>query len=188
MRDVTCSMNVSADGYVADPEGGIVWSDPAPEVFRYWTDEIRGAGTHLLGRRLYETMSYWEDPEAQATFDEADRTWAELWKALPKVVFSRTLTDVTGTNTRLATGTVADEIARLRAEPGDGEIAIGGAMLAAEAARHDLIDEYRAIVHPVLVGGGLPFFPQEARRVDLRLVEARTIVDTVVLLRYRVQR
>ncbi|WP_203231495.1 dihydrofolate reductase family protein [Cellulosimicrobium composti] len=133
-------------------------------------------------------MSYWEDPEAQATFDEADRTWAELWKALPKVVFSRTLTDVTGTNTRLATGTVADEIARLRAEPGDGEIAIGGAMLAAEAARHDLIDEYRAIVHPVLVGGGLPFFPQEARRVDLRLVEARTIVDTVVLLRYRVQR
>src|SRR5690606_19549801 len=139
MRDVTYSMNVSADGYVADPEGGIGWSDPAPEVFRYWTDEIREAGAHLLGRRLYETMSYWEDPEAQATFDEADRTWAELWKALPKVVFSRTLTNVTGTNTRLATGSVADEIARLRTEPGDGEFAIGGAMLAAEAARHDLI-------------------------------------------------
>ncbi|RSS80664.1 dihydrofolate reductase, partial [Streptomyces sp. WAC02707] len=103
------------------------------------------------------------------------------------VVFSTTLTEVRG-NARLATGSVAEEIERLRAEPGEGEIAIGGATLAAGAAAAGLIDEYRTVVHPVLVGGGTPFFPRDERRVDLELVETRTFGSKVVLLRHRVVR
>jgi dihydrofolate reductase len=103
------------------------------------------------------------------------------------VVFSTTLSAVQG-NARLASGGVAEEIERLRAEPGEGEIAIGGATLAAEAAAAGLIDEYRAIVYPVLVGGGLSFFPQRERRVDLELVETRTFSSKFVYLRYRVAR
>ncbi|MFZ5853247.1 MAG: dihydrofolate reductase family protein, partial [Chloroflexota bacterium] len=89
---------------------------------------------------------------------------------------------------RLASGELVEEIGRLRAEPAEGEIAIGGATLAAEAAALDLIDEYRVVVHPVLVGGGIPFFPRRERRVDLELVETRTFNSGVVYLRYRVVR
>jgi dihydrofolate reductase len=103
------------------------------------------------------------------------------------VVFSTTLSAVQG-NARLASGGLAEEIERFRAEPGEGDIAIGGATLAAEAAALGLIDEYRAMVYPVLVGGGIPFFPQRERRVDLELVETRTFSSRVVYLRYRVAR
>jgi dihydrofolate reductase len=131
-------------------------------------------------------MLYWETVD-QASLDAAELEWAALWNPLPKVVFSTTLTEVQG-NARLAAGGVAEEIERLRAEPGEGDIAIGGATLAAEAAALGLIDEYQAMVYPVLVGGGTPFFPRDARRVDLQLVETRTFSSNVVYLRYRVVR
>src|SRR4029077_11839505 len=108
-----------------------------------------------------------------------------LWKPLPKVVFSTTLSAVQSA-ARLASGGVAEEIERLRAEPGEGDIAIGGATLAAEAAAVGLIDEFRAMVSPVLVGGGIPFFPRRERRVDLELVETRTFSSRFAYLRYRV--
>jgi dihydrofolate reductase len=101
------------------------------------------------------------------------------------VVFSTTLSEVQG-SARLASGTLAEEIERLRAEPGEGDIAIGGATLAAEAAELDLIDEYRPRVYPVLVGGGIPYFSHRERRVGLDLVETRTFGSGVVYLRYRV--
>ncbi len=107
--------------------------------------------------------------------------------AEPPSAWSSTLSEVQG-SARLASGGVAAEIERLRAEPGEGEIAIGGATLAAEAAASGLIDEYRAMVYPVLVGGGIPFFPRRERRVDLELVETRTFDSSVVYLRYRVAR
>jgi dihydrofolate reductase len=187
MRSVTYSMSVSLDGYIVGPDGGFDWTVPDKEVFRFWIDEIRGVGVHLLGRRLYETMLYWETTDQDASLDEAELEWAALWKPLPKVVFSRTLSEVQG-NARLASGGLAEEIERLRAEAEDGEIAIGGATLAAEAATLGLIDEYRAMVHPVLVGGGIPFFARRERRVDLELVETRTFSARVVYLRYRVAR
>ncbi|MFF4900025.1 dihydrofolate reductase family protein [Streptomyces sp. NPDC001068] len=187
MRKVTYSMGVSLDGYIVGPDGGFDWTDPDPEVFRYWIDEIREVGVHLLGRRLYETMLYWETADQDPSLGEADREWTALWKPLPKVVFSTTLTEVRG-NARLASGTPAQEIARLRAEPGTGEIAIGGAALAVEVAASGLIDEYRTIVHPVLVGGGVPYFPRQERRVDLELVETRTFASGVVLLRHVARR
>jgi dihydrofolate reductase len=187
MRSVTYSMNVSADGYIVGPDGDFDWSVPSDEVFRFWIDEIRGVGVHLMGRRLYETMLYWESADSELSLGDAELEWAALWKPLPKVVFSTTLSEVEG-NARLASGGLAEEIARWRAEPGEGDIAIGGATLAAEAAALGLIDEYRAMVHPVLVGGGTPFFPRHERRVHLELVETRTFGSKVVYLRYRVGR
>ena len=187
MRSVTYSMGASLDGYIVGPDGRFDWTAPDPDVFRFWIDGIRGVGVHLLGRRLYETMLYWETADQEQSLDEAELEWAALWKPLPKVVFSTTLSAVQG-NARLASGGLAEEIERLRAEPGDGEIAIGGAALAAEAAASDLIDEYRARVYPVLVGGGIPFFARNERRVNLELVETRTFSSRFVYLRYRVAR
>jgi dihydrofolate reductase len=187
MRPVTYSMGTSLDGYIVGPDGRFDWTAPDEEVFRFWIDEIRGVGSHLMGRRLYETMLYWETADQEQSLDAAELEWAALWKPLPKVVFSTTLSAVKG-NARLATGDLAREIGRLRAEPGEGEIAIGGATLAAQAAALDLIDEYRAMVYPVLVGGGVPYFPRDERRADLELLETRTFRSSVVYLRYRVAR
>jgi dihydrofolate reductase len=187
MRSVTYSMGVSLDGYIAGPDGVFGWTAPDEEVFRFVTDEIREVGAHLLGRRLYETMLYWETADQDRSLDDSMLEWAALWKALPKVVFSTTLSAVQG-NTRLASAGLVEEIERLRAEPGEGDIAIGGATLAAELAALGLIDEYRPRVYPVLVGGGVPFFPQHERRVDLELVETRTFSSGVVYFRYRVAR
>ena len=186
MRSVTYSMSASLDGYIAGPDGDFAWTMP-DDVFRFWIDEIRGVGVHLLGRRLYETMLYWETAEENLSLDGAELEWAALWKPLPKVVFSTTLSAVQG-NARLASGDLAEEIERLRVEPGEGDIAIGGAVLAAQAAELGLIDEYRAMVYPVLVGGGIPLFPQRERHVDLELVETRTFSSGVVYLHYRVTR
>ena len=187
MRDVTYSMGISLDGYIVGPEGDFDWTAPDKEVFRFVTDDIREVGVQLLGRRLYETMLYWETAEEDPSLDDAMLEWAAIWKPLPKVVFSTMLSAVQG-NARLAPVGLAEEIERLRAEPGEGDIAIGGATLAAEAAALGLIDEYRARVHPVLVGGGIPFFPQREHRVVLELVETRTFSSGVVYLRHRVAR
>jgi dihydrofolate reductase len=187
MRSVTYSMGVSLDGYIVGPDGRFDWTAPDKEVFGFVTEEIRQVGVHLLGRRLYETMLYWETADQDRSLDDAMLEWAALWKALPKVVFSTTLPAVQG-NARLASAGLAEEIERLRAEPGEGSIAIGGAALAAEVAALGLIDEYLARVYPVLVGGGIPFFPHAERRVDLDLVETRAFSSGVVYLRYRVTR
>jgi dihydrofolate reductase len=186
MRSVTCSMSVSLDGYIVGPDGRFDWSVPDEGVFRLATDEVRGLDVHLLGRRLYETMRYWEGGEQNPALDASERDFAALWNALPKVVFSTTLSSVEG-GARLASGGLAEEVERWRAEPGEGDLAIGGATLAAEAAALGLIDEYRIRVYPVLVGGGTPLFPRDERRVDLDLVETRAF-SSVVYLRYRVVR
>ena len=119
MRSVTYSMGVSLDGYIVGPDGGFGWTAPDEEVFRFVTDEIRPVGVHLLGRRLYETMLYWETADQDPSLDASMLEWAALWKALPKVVFSTTLPAVQG-HARLASGGLAEEIGRLRAEPGGG--------------------------------------------------------------------
>ncbi len=186
MRSVTYSMGVSLDGYIVGPDGEFGWTAPNEEVFSFVTDEIKNSGVHLLGRRLYEVMLYWETEDHDA-FDEPELEWAAVWNALPKVVFSTTLSAVLG-NARLASGGLAEEIERLRAGPGEGDIAIGGATLAADVDALGLIDEYRIRVYPVLVGGGIPFFAHDERRVDLELVDTRTFSSGVVYLHYRVAR
>ena len=185
-RRVTYSMGMSLDGYIVGPDGEITAWAPDAEVWQLVLGEIQEVGVHVMGRRLYETMLYWETADQDPSLDERELEWAALWKPLPKVVFSNTITAVQGA-ARLASDGLAAEIERLRAEPGDGDIAIGGATLAAEAAALGLIDEYRVRVYPILVGGGIPFFPQGEQRVDLELVENRTF-SGVVSLRYRVVR
>jgi dihydrofolate reductase len=188
VRSVTYSMGISLDGYIVGPDGDIIpVPPPDEEMWHLVMDEIRGVGVHLMGRRLYETMLYWETADQNPSLEDSEREWIALWNPLPKVVFSTTLSTVQG-NARLASGGLAEEIGRLRAEPGDGNIAIGGATLAAEAAALGLIDEYRTRVYPLLVGGGISYFPQHERRVDLELVESRTLSSNVVYLRHRVAR
>ncbi|QBF47054.1 dihydrofolate reductase family protein [Janibacter limosus] len=186
MRQVTYSMGSTLDGYVVGPDGGFDWSVPDEEVFAQHLHDLRGTSVHLLGRRLHETMLFWESDGPD--LDPAELEWGRRWRALPKVVFSTTLTEVTGSNTRLAEGGLAEEIERLRSESDTGEIAVGGAELAAEAAELDLIDEYRLFVHPVLVGGGRTFFPELERQVSLELVSSRAFGSGVVASRYRVVR
>jgi dihydrofolate reductase len=186
MRNVTYSMGISLDGYVVGPDGEFDWTAPDEEIFSFVTDEIRQVGVHLMGRRLYEAMLYWETADQDPTLSDAMLAWAALWKAIPKVVFSTTLSAVEG-NARLVSGGLAGEIERLRAEPAGGDIAIGGATLACEAAASGLIDEYRARVYPVLVGGGIPYFARTERRADLALVQARTFRSGVVYLHHRVR-
>jgi dihydrofolate reductase len=187
VHSVTYAMSMSLDGYIVGPDGRFDWTAPDPEVFRFWIDEIQDVGVHLMGRRLYETMLYWETAAEDRQLDDDELEWTALWNPLPKVVFSTTLSTVQG-HARLASGSLAEEIERLRAEPGDGDIAIGGATLADQAAALDLIDEYRVMVYPVLVGGGIPYFSRRERRVDLELVETRTFGSKFVYVRYRVVR
>src|SRR5450759_1379702 len=150
-------MGVSLDGYIAGPDGDITAPPPDEEVFRFVTDEIRGVGVHLLGRKLYETMLYWESADQDPSLDDAELEWAAIWKPLPKVVFSTTLSAVQG-NARLASAGLAEEIKRLRAEPGEGDIGTDDATLAAWAGALRPIDECWATFFPVLVGGGIPYF------------------------------
>ena len=184
MPKVIYAMSVSADGYVAGPDGRFDWSRPDEELHRFHNEQARAPGGHLLGRRLYETMLHWEG----AGGDPSDiaREFALIWQALPKVVFSRTLDSVQGANTTLAHDDLRAELTSLQ-ESVRGDVAVGGAELAAEAARLDLIDEYRLFVYPVAVGGGIPFFPRD-HRVDMELVERRPFSSRVVYLRYRAAR
>src|SRR5438105_14923980 len=112
MRSVTYSMGVSLDGYIVGPDGAIVATAPDDEVFRFVTDEIREVGVHLLGRRLYETMLYWETDDRDASFDESELKWSAVWKPLPKVVFSATVFAVPRDG-RVAAGGLAVEIERI---------------------------------------------------------------------------
>jgi dihydrofolate reductase len=184
---VIYSMSVSLDGYIAGPDGSLDWGTPDEELFRFLTDQTRSLAAHVLGRRLYETMLYWETADENPSLPYDSREFASIWKALPKVVFSTTLSTVEG-NGRLAAASLVEEIERLRAEPGGGDIGIGGATLAGEAAQLGLIDEFQIRVCPVLLGGGIPFLPRGGRRLDLELVETRTFGSRVVVVRYRVAR
>jgi dihydrofolate reductase len=178
---------VSFDGCIVGPDGGFEWTAPDADVFRVALEELRGIDVYLMGRRLYETMPFWETADQDPSLDDAMLEWAAMWKRLPKVVFSTTLSAVQG-NARLATAGLAEEIGRWRAEPGHGDIAVGGATLAGQVAASGLIDEYRVRVYPVLVGGGAPFFSHDERRVDLELVYSCTFRSGVVYLRYRMAR
>jgi dihydrofolate reductase len=176
------SMSVSVDGFIADREGGFGWGGPSDELFRFHLAEVRELGGYLLGRRLYETMLVWEtDPSLRDT--EARSEFADVWCALPKIVFSRTLDSVQG-NARLAEGSVAEEVvAALDAT--DRDVSIGGAGLAAAAIELGLVDELHMFRYPVVVGGGTPFLPPVTEDVSLDLIETRTFGSRVIYERYR---
>ena len=183
MRRVIYSMTVSLDGFIADPSGEIDWSAPDEELHRFHNDQVRELGGYLLGRRLYEEMLYWATADENPSATDFELDFARIWEDLPKVVFSRTLKNVEG-NARLAEGGIAEEVARLKQEPGK-DLGVGGAGLAGTLVELGLVDEYRLFVSPVVLGGGTPFFPALDERVNLELVETRTFGSRVVYLRYR---
>ena len=175
------SMSVSVDGFIADREGAFDWGAPSDELFRFHLAQVRELGGYLLGRRLYETMLVWEtDPSLRD--NEARSAFADVWWAIPKIVFSHTLDNVQG-NARLAEGSVAEEVtAALDAT--DKDVGIGGAGLAAAAIELGLVDELRIFRHPVVVGGGTPFLPPVTEDVPLELIETRPIGSRVIYERY----
>jgi dihydrofolate reductase len=183
MRKLIYSMTVSLDGFIAGPGGEIDWSAPDEELHRFHNQRVRELGAHLLGRRLYEEMVYWETADENPSAAEHELEFARIWKALPKIVFSKTLERVEG-NSRLVRDGVAEEVAELKDEPGD-DLAVGGAGLASTCMKLDLIDEYRLFVSPVVLGGGTPYFPAMDERIALELIETRTFGSRVVYVRYR---
>jgi dihydrofolate reductase len=175
------SMSVSVDGFIADRDGGFGWTAPSDELFRFHLEKVRELGGYLLGRRLYETMRVWEtDPSLRD--NEARSAFADVWCAIPKIVFSRTLDSVQG-NARLAEASLAEEIAAARGAT-DKAVSIGGAGLAAAAIELGLVDELRMFRYPVLVGGGTPFLPPVTESVPLDLSETRTFGSRVIYERY----
>jgi len=180
-RRLIYSLTVSLDGYIAGPDGAIDWSVPDQELFRFHHQHVREIGVQLCGRRLYETMAYWETAEESPLAAEQVE-FAQIWKALPKVVFSTTLESVVG-NTRLARDGVGEEVSRLKEQPGK-DIAVGGAGLARACMKLGLIDEWRLFLSPVLLGGGTPYFPTLEKVINLELIETRTFGSRVVYLRY----
>jgi len=183
MRKLVYSMGVSLDGFIAAPGDDIGWSAPDEELHRFHNEQAREVGVHLLGRRLYETMVYWETAHESPSAPEHELEFARIWQRLPKIVFSTTLEAVEG-NTRLLRDGLAGEIADLKRQDGK-DLAIGGAGLAAAAIEFGLVDEFGLFVSPVVLGGGTPYFPAAGERIDLELVETREFTSRVMYLRYR---
>jgi dihydrofolate reductase len=176
------SMSVSVDGFIADREGDFGWTPPDDELFAFHLARVGSLGAYLCGRRLYETMLPWEtDPAMRGT--ELWAAFADVWRALPKIVFSRTLDRVEG-NARLASGSVAEEVAATLGGT-DRDVEIGGAGLAAQAIQAGLVDELRIFRHPIVVGGGTPLLPPVQEQIPLALVETREFGGGVIYERYR---
>ena len=175
------SMGTSVDGFIADRQGEFGWTEPDEELFRFHIAQVRELGGFLCGRKLYETMLVWDtDPSLRE--DELGAEFADVWCAIPKVVFSRTLDGVEG-NARLAEASLSEEAAAAL-DATDKHLAIGGAGLAAEAIELGLVDELRIFRHPIVVGGGTPFLPPVSEDIPLSLIETRTFGSRVVYERY----
>jgi len=176
----------SLDGFVADENGDFGWSVPDEEVHAFVNDLERPIGTYLYGRRMYETMAYWEsngdEPEQPAHI----RDYAEIWRAADKVVYSRTLDRPTTERTRIESTFDPKAVAELK-EASDSDISIGGPELAAQALRAGLVDELRLDLAPVIVGSGNPALPSDFR-LDLELLDERRFASGTVHLRYRIGR
>jgi dihydrofolate reductase len=183
MRRIVVMVSVSLDGFFEGPDGGLEWHLVDDELHRHFNEVLRGMGAFLEGRVTYEGMEeFWptadRDPESTPPMVE----FAGIWRDVPKIVYSRTLERV-GANATLVRDVVPEEVRALKAQPG-GDMALGGAILAAAFEEHGLVDEYRLYVHPVVLGRGRPLFPPSDRRIHLRLVETRSFGNGVVLLRY----
>jgi dihydrofolate reductase len=176
------SMRVSLDGFIAGPDGEIPVPAPEEEEHRVHNQVTRGLGAHLCGRRLYEVMTYWDTyAEKNPSGPDHELEFARFWTETPKIVYSTTLEEV-GPDATLVREIDEAEIARLK-EEAEGDIAVGGAGLAASFIERDLIDVYEPFIHPVVAGGGTPFFPPDVKP-NLKLVDTRSFSPGVVALRY----
>jgi dihydrofolate reductase len=183
MSRLIYSMMVSLDGFVETTDRSLDWVLVDEELHTFSNEQERELGAQLYGRRLYEVMAaYWPTADADPSLPAYMAEFARTWREKPKVVFSRTL-DMVGWNSRLFRGDAVEEVSRLKAQPG-ADLGIGGPTLASTLVRHDLVDEYRLLVQPVILGAGKPFLPALDGVLELKLVETRTFSSGVVYLRY----
>lgn len=183
MRKIVFMISVSLDGFFEGPDGDLGWHLVDDEVHTHFNELLESMSVFIEGRRTYELMeAFWptadEDPDSPAPMVE----FAGIWRATPKIVYSRTL-EAVGDNATIVREVAPDEVRALQAGPG-GDMVIGGPDLARTFMEHDLIDEYRFYIHPVMIGRGTPLFTPSDRTVDLRLAETRTFGNGVTLLRY----
>jgi dihydrofolate reductase len=184
MGRLVCAGLVSLDGYVADAAGNFDWAAPDPEVHAFVNDLESNIGTYLYGRRMYEVMRFWES--AGPELPDVERAYAEIWRSTDKVVFSRTLDEVTTARTRLVRSFDPMRIREIvRASPRD--VSVGGPHLAAAAFRAGIVEEVHTFLTPVAVGGGNRFLP-DGVRVDLELVGVDRFAGGTVHLHHRVRR
>lgn len=172
MGKLIYSLNVSLDGFVATPDGGLEWASVDDELHTWFNEQTRALEAALYGRRMYELMAaYWPTAEQDPSATDTERDFARIWMALPKIVFSSSLEHV-DYNARLVRGDVGSVLERLRREF-DGDLDVGGPDLAGQFVRRGLVDEYQLVVHPVVLGAGTPFWPELNAPQRLRLVETR---------------
>jgi len=184
MGKLIYSMITSLDGYVSDRDGDFGWGAPDQESHEFVNEMVQSVGTFLYGRRMYETMVYWETAPTLPNVPPFVLEWARLWQAAEKIVYSTTLDDVSSARTRIERTFDPEAVRRLKAES-DHDLTVDGPTLAAQAIRAGLVDEYQLIIGPVIVGGGHAFFPGDVR-VDLELLDQRSFSNGVVYLRYGV--
>jgi dihydrofolate reductase len=183
MAALIYSAIASLDGYIADEDGNFDWAEPDDEVHAFANDAMRGIGTHLYGRRLYEVMAWWEtstDPEPVM------RDFADVWRAADKIVYSRTLEEASSARTRIERSFDPSAVRRLVAGA-TADLLVGGADLAGQAIAAGLVDQVLLFVVPAVVGGGTSALP-DGVRLDLTLLESRTFGNGTVFLRYRTGR
>jgi dihydrofolate reductase len=186
VADLVYHVIASLDGYVADADGDFGWAEPDAEVHAFVNREERNVGTALYGRRLYEVMVAWETMDPATAGDAVlMREYQQIWQAADKIVYSRTLPEVTSARTRLERSFDPDAVRRIK-DAATRPVAVGGPGLAAEALRAGLVDECAVFVNPVVVGGGTPWLPA-GLRLDLGLVDETRFGNGVVFLRYRVR-
>ncbi|MFG2127893.1 dihydrofolate reductase family protein [Streptomyces sp. NPDC048751] len=183
MRNIILMAGISLDGFIEGPDRDISWHRVDEELHQHMNDTLRPLGAFLSGRVTHQLMAdYWptadQDPDASPTVAE----FAGIWRDKPKIVYSRTLQHADW-NTTIVRDVVPEEVRALKEQPG-GDMTVSGADLAAAFLRHDLVDEFRVYVHPVLIGEGKPLFPRTSTHTSLRLVESRTFGNGVALLRY----
>jgi dihydrofolate reductase len=179
-------MIMSLDGYVEDEHGDFGWGAPEDEEVHSYINELASSlGTYLYGRRMYETMVYWETAHTIPDQPQFVLDWARQWQAAEKIVYSRTLAGPRSARTRIEREFDPDAIQRLKASA-EHDISVDGPELAAQAIRAGLVDEIQMIIVPVVVGGGKRFFPGGVR-LNLELVEQRRFGNGVVVLRYAVR-
>jgi dihydrofolate reductase len=184
MRKIILMMSVSLDGSFEGPGRELDWQMVDDELHAHFNDELRTMGAFLDGRVTYELMAgFWPTADTDPSSTGPMVEFARIWRDMPKIVYSRTL-ERADWNTTIVRDVVVDEVMELKEQPGR-DLVLGGADLAATFMRHDLIDEYRLYVHPVVIGRGKPLFRASDAKISLKLAETRTFGNGVVLLRYQ---
>ena len=183
MSKLIYSAITSLDGYISDEDGSFEWAAPDEEVHSFVNDLERPIGTYLLGRRMYETMVFWETAPTDASEPEAMRDFAEIWRAAEKIVYSTTLDEVSSARTRIERAFEPDAVRQLKADV-ESDLGIGGAHLAAQALQAGLVDELQLFLTPIVVGGGSPALP-DGLRLELELLDERRFANGTLYLRYR---